>query len=380
MPSQKNAWIEAAKIFLLSRVVITLITIIAAIRVPLAEQATSRNCIFDNSCFLSWWHWDVLAYAGIAQHGYAHLQDTVFFPLWPLLIHWIGALFGASTTGYYVAGLLLANVFFYLALIVFYLLLREDFDQAVARNALFYLAFAPYALFFFAGYAESLFLLLCLAVFLFLQRQRYWLAGISGFLAVLTRSQGILLVVPFLVILLQHFWHYRKVIWRACFSSMLVPLGIVTFMLYLWIIKGDPIAFSTEEAAFWHRHLTFPLVSIIMAVQTFFRPEPLDLHLLNALDLSFALIPLALLVLGWKRLPLHYSLFALATLLFNLSYPQGIFEPLTAVPRYMLVIFPVFVLLGLWGKQSSIDRIILACCMPVFAINVVLFVSHYWVA
>jgi hypothetical protein len=385
MPTQRLAWKEAAWIFGTSRLVIVLISVIGAIRFPLARQALIRNCAHDPTCLLSWWHWDVLAYAGIAQHGYVNLQDTVFFPLWPLLLHGVATPFGSSPMSYYITGLLLANGLFYLALVVFYLLLSHDFDQAVARNALFYLAFAPYALYFFAGYSESLFLLLCLAAFFFLQHERYWLAGMSGFLAALTRSQGVLLVVPFLVVLVQRFWSQRQqMTWRdilrAFLPLILIPLGVGAYMLYLWIAKGNPLAFSTEEALFWHRHLTFPVVSLVIAFQTFFRAEVLDLHLLNTLDVGFTLLPLALLALGWRRLPLSYSLFALAMLLFDLSYPEGVTEPLTAAPRYLMVIFPVFVLLGIWGKRPRLDRLMLALFLPLFAINIVLFIIHYWVA
>src|SRR6266568_9123385 len=210
MPSRKTAWVEAALIFCISRLVILFLTVIATLRLPLLGQTATRNCAFDSTpCLLSWFHWDAIAYVNVADHGYSLTRNTVFFPLWPLLIHWVGALFGGSTTSYYVAGLLLANVFFYLALVVFYLLLSEDFEPTVAKNALFYLAFYPYALFFFAGYAESLFLLLCLAVFFFLRRGNsldWWLAGFFGFLAALTRATGIMLVVPLLVVFMQRFW------------------------------------------------------------------------------------------------------------------------------------------------------------------------------
>ncbi|MBO0793656.1 MAG: hypothetical protein J2P36_22260, partial [Ktedonobacteraceae bacterium] len=141
---------------------------------------------------------------------------------------------------------------------------------------------------------------------------------------------------------------------------------------------GDPLAFSTEEAQSWDRHLTFPLMSIIMAIQTFFRPEAQDL--LNILDMIFSLIPLVILVVGWKRLSLHYSLFALALALLNLSYPQGTINPLAAAPRYMMLIFPLFPILAIWGKQSRFDRIITACLLPMFVVNSILFINHYWVA
>ncbi len=136
MPSRrKTAWQEAAWIFGISRFALLVITIMA-LRFPPAGQIAPHTCASGGDCFLStWYHWDVGAYASIAAQGYSSLHDTVFFPLWPLLIRGVGFLFGGSTMSYYVAGLLLTNVFFYLALVVFYHLLSEDFEPAVARNA-----------------------------------------------------------------------------------------------------------------------------------------------------------------------------------------------------------------------------------------------------
>ncbi len=387
MLSRKTAWREAAWIFGVSRLALLIITALA-LRFPLAGQTVSRNCANGSDCFLTtWYHWDVGAYASVAAQGYSSLHDTVFFPLWPLLLRGVGSLFGGSLVSYYVAGLLLANIFFYLALVIFYCLLAVDFDAAIARNALFYLSFAPYGLYFFAGYTESLFLLLCLLVFFCLQHERWWLAGLCGFLAALTRSQGVLLVVPFMVVLVRRFWlHREQTTWqqklRVCFPALLVPLGVMVFMVYLAITKHDPLAFSTQEAVFWRRHLTIPLISIVAAFQALFHLAWLeDLFLLNFLDIASVIAVLALLAVGWKQLPLHYNLFALALILFNISYPQGVVEPLTAAPRYMVIVFPVYVVLATWGsKQPRIDRIITVCSLLVFTINTILFISHFWVA
>lgn len=376
MPLRKTAWLEAAWIFIISRLLIFFITVVAIRRMSPPGQ----------SIRLSWLHWDTGNYIDIAQHGYSYLKITVFFPLWPLLIHSVGTLLGASTMSYDMAALLLANLLFYFALVIFYRLLNDSFDPIVARKSLCYLAFSPYAIFFFVGYTESLFLFLCLAAFLCLQCSRYWLAGLCGFLAALTHAQGILLVVPVAIIMLQRFWLRpgEQMSWQRrsgiCLSLLLIPLGVVVFMLYLGITKGSPLAFSTAETQLWDRHLTFPLVSIIMAIQTFFRPESYDQHLLNLLDIVFVLVPFAILIIGWKRLPLHYALFALAMMLFNVSYPQGTIEPLTAVPRYMLIVFPIFIILGGWGKSPYLDRIITVCSTSLFVLNALLFVVGLWVA
>src|SRR5262249_228901 len=107
------------------------------------------------------------------------------------------------------------NVCFYGALVLFYQLLYRDFGQTVAKYALIYLAFAPYGLFFFAGYTESLFLLLSLGVFFFLRRGRvldWWLSGLCGLLAAVTRATGIVLLLALLVIFVQKFFIRVKAI------------------------------------------------------------------------------------------------------------------------------------------------------------------------
>lgn len=381
MKAVREALNGITPIFFMSRIAILLISVLAMRLPPLGQLVRGTNCNVDSQCLLLWYHFDSIVYVQLAAHGYSNLSETVFFPLWPIMMHLLGALFGASTISYYIAGLLLANGFFYLALVVFYVLLKENFDQDTVKRVVFYLTFSPCAIFFFIGYTESLFLMLCLIVFLALQRERFWLAGLCGFFAALTRSQGILLVIPFLVMVYLWF-RSRSTNWRerlhAGFSLLGIPLSVVTFMVYLFYVWKDPLAFSSEEALYWHRSLTFPLQSIFAAFIALFQAPKIDLFLLNLVDLAFVLVFLSILITGWKKLPLHYSLFGLALFLFSISYPQGSIEPLTAAPRYLLVIFPVFITLGIWGKRF--DRAITACSLILFTINVVLFVNHYWVA
>lgn len=379
MSLRRSAWLEAGWIFVCSRLVILLATVIATLRI-LPTQ--------DNF-WLAWQHWDVYSYIGIALKGYGSLRDTAFFPLWPLCIRALGFVFGSTVNGDYLAGMLLANFFFYLALVLLYQLLSEDFEPSVARNTAFYLAFSAYAIFFFVGYTESLFLFLCVATFWCLQRGHYWLAGLCGGLVGLTHSQGVLLFIPFVVLVVQRCWpdkgepfkwaNWRPLL-RAGWPLVLIPAGVLLYMLYLWIALGNPLAFSAGEAESWGRHLTFPLWSLVLTAQTFFQPQPNGLHELNAIDFIFCLLPLVLLLVGWKKIPLHYALFALAITLFNMCYPQGTQEPLTAAPRYMLMVFPVFVILGKWGKNPYLDRLITVCSVCLFALNTLLYVRHYWVA
>ncbi len=172
MQDRRIAWKEAAWVFILSRLLILLISTLAIVFFPQQGQIASTNCFANpDACLRAWFHLDAVAYVNIAHHGYSYVPDTAFFPFWPALEHFGGLLLGGFfPDSYYFAGLLLSNICFYFALVLLYKLLAEDFEESMARRSLLYLAFSPYALFFFAGYTESLFLLLTLALFLVLRR------------------------------------------------------------------------------------------------------------------------------------------------------------------------------------------------------------------
>lgn len=386
--------------FLLSRLVIIFVSYITVSLLPqfVAFQGHATffpacaSGVHPDPCFLAWLHWDAGGFAFIAYQGYAHTSDVAFFPLWPLIIHVGGVLLGSSyPLSYYLAGVALSNLFFFAALVLFYCLLVEDFEASLARRALFYLAFYPYALFFFLGYTESLFLLLSLGVFLLLRRGKpldWWLAGGLSFLATLTRSSGVVLAVPFLVLYVQRFWlpgnreqsHFVQK-FGALLPVLLIPAALLVYMFYLWQTKGNPLIFQVEEATNWRRHFVFFVIPLLAALKAVLTGSLFSLvTILNLLDIMFVALPVAILALGWRRLPLHYSTFALVGILFPLSFTVTAFNPLASQPRYLMLAFPIFIVLALWGKRVGFDRAYMAIAPALLALYTILFVVHFWVA
>jgi Predicted integral membrane protein len=412
MAKRGAAWREAAVPFVVSRIVIVILTYLAGSIIGNARTHQTVSCFHSvKSCLLMWNQYDANLYVYTAHMGYTSVAGTAFFPLWPILIHVVGLPFTYSLTRYVFISLVLSNLLFYLALVVFYCLIYDLLrDERIARNALFYLSFAPYAIFFFVGYTESLFLLLCLLTFFCLQRALqkkrliYWLlAGGTGFLATLTRSQGIFLMLPYvLVFVLNYLWpwshplrlaewrtlfHYelwrqRFVLttWREKILSLLplffIPMSLGLYMLYLWQTKGNPTAFSVGELH-WYRHFTLPWTTIAMAVPPLFVVNAPQEN--NILNMTYFLLPLLILILGWRRLPLYYSLFALLLLVFPLCYPAYKGDVLTSLPRYMLIVFPIYIILATI-KAPRFEKAWLALTPAFFAFNCVLLVLHYWVA
>ncbi|QBD80264.1 hypothetical protein EPA93_31515 [Ktedonosporobacter rubrisoli] len=369
-----------------------------------------HECLRDvGLCMNSWLQFDATHFLGIAYYGYGgyrmdmagyhlhHPYTAAFFPLYPLLIHGFGLLFGGSFIAHYIASLLISNLSFFIASILLYRLVCNDFGDVIARRSLFFLAFHPFAVFFFLGYSESLFLMFCLGSLCFLRRGRpldWWLAGLCGAGAILTRGTGIILLLLFSVAFLKHFWvelrawfeHKQSIFkegrWRAMLNALLpmtfIPLALGLYMLYLWINWQDPWLFSHGEEHIWGRHITWPWMGTFEAIYNLlFTTHGCDAR--NLTDLIFTIGPLAIIIAGWKRLPLDYLIFALAVALFSLLYPwPG--HALASAPRFLLIMFPVGVMLALWSARSMARRAFEVIWLTFFVLNTLLFVLWNWVA
>src|SRR6266852_8845230 len=184
-------------LFVATRLLLVMVTYFGYILLVVPKDSTIPvNMI---SLLTSWNHWDAANYVRIAQYGYQRIYDTAFFPLFPLLISGIAHLLGGEGWSYLLVGTILTNAALLGALFVLYQLAVEAKGEQVARRTLLYLCIFPTAFFFFAPYNESLFLLFTAGTFLAMRRQRWWIAGLLGLLAALTRSAGILLFIPYIV-------------------------------------------------------------------------------------------------------------------------------------------------------------------------------------
>lgn len=393
-----NGWYEALWNFSISRLAMVLVTILAVSRFARATASPKfippYDCIHHiNRCFKAWWEWDVGHYLYIAQHGYQpdgrsdyFPPRTAFFPLWPFLLRLVASPFGKSATIYYLVGIVLSSLLFYFSLVLIYHLVQEEFGAGVAKKAIFLLAFSPYSLFFSVGYTESLFLLLMVGAFFFLRCDQWLLAGVCGYLAALTRPTGIVLTVPFFILLIQRV-EWRRLLTRDQLrrealmigGTLLIPAGLLTYMIYLKFTFGDPLYFARWEHQEWLRTTTWPWTAIVQSIQALFNPGyPFDINFNNLL---FVILPLVALAIGWRRIPLHYSLFVLALAIGALVNPvTDPMNTLASIPRYIFVAFPLFVIFAQWAQRPRAELVLNILFITYFLYNVMLFSTRGWVA
>jgi len=210
-------------------------------------------------------NFDGVYYLRIARFGYQQYEQA-FFPLYPFLIKIFGLIFNNN---YLLSGLFISNLSFFIGLIIFFKYLKQvstDSGQIQPILTIVFLLLFPTSFFFGAVYTEGLFFLLVIATFYFLDKKNFVLASLTAFLAGLTRINGILLIIPFVVEFIKSFKKNKKPLLLGIF--MLTPfLGLLTYMFFLQKTTGDSLAFFSAQSVFGPGRST----KLILLPQVFYR-------------------------------------------------------------------------------------------------------------
>ncbi len=400
--------------------------------------------------------WDAVWYLVIAHYGYRPQlaafgtgSRAAFFPLYPLGVRALSEL-GAPPIA---AGVALSLVALAAALYGIHRLsslelrhlyrgslahpARSSRGNDVARLAVLVTALAPMAFFFSAVYSESLYLALSVGLFYCARQGRWGWAGVLGALASATRSAGLVLVVPMLVLYLygpredrppdfllrrsrreeeageeerstaqpsrpdlptRPWWRPRYRVRRDVLWVVALPVGVGAYMAYLALAGGSVLLpFHAQEA--WNRHFAGPYVAVwdgaraafdgvrqllsFQRTHVYFKVAGGDPfvdagHNIMLFAFLLAAVPMVIGVL--RRLPLAYGAYVLAALALPLSYPVAP-QPLMSLPRFEVVLFPLAMWLGAWLAERPRARLpVLATMALLMVLFVGEFATWHWVA
>ncbi|NJL93954.1 MAG: hypothetical protein HC915_09605 [Anaerolineae bacterium] len=138
---------------------------------------------------------------------------------------------------------------------------------------------------------------------------------------------------------------------------------------------SGPSGFSTTQSA-WSREFQAPWVVIGDGLErlgtTDLRAGELDFAL--ALDLTAFFMVLAISGFVWHRLGASYGLYSLICVLIPASTET------ISLSRYVLVIFPMFMMLGHWGRNALLDRALLITFSVLLGVLTAAFVNWIFVA
>jgi hypothetical protein len=273
-------------------------------------------------------------------------------------------------------------------------------------------AFAPMAFFFSAVYSESLYLALSVGVFWCARQGRWVWVGVLGALAAATRSTGLVLALPALMLYLygprqdrpadftaraRSLWpRYRPrgdILWLA-----LLPAGLAVYLGYLALAGGDALSpFHVQQV--WGRHFAGPYLGAWDGIKAGFdglrqlvslqrhpvyfaiaAGDPFVTAGHNLLLLAFLAAAVVATVGVLRLLPLAYGAYVIAALALPLSYPVRA-QPLMSLPRFLVVLFPLAMWLAAWlAVRPRAQRPALVASAALMALFAAQFATWHWVA
>ena len=163
----------------------------------------------------------------------------------------------------------------------------------------------------------------------------------------------------------------RRLAWLVA-----VPAGLASFLGYLALRGYGLLSPFADQTGHEHgHHMTGPLVTFVSAVQSaaaglhalvwqpIYAPSiggPFSDGAESILLLGVLGIAVALLIVVFRRLPIAYFAYALATLLVCTWSPVA-GQPLKSLDRYTLTIFPLWMAAGAWCSERRLLRPVRAC-------------------
>lgn len=296
----------------------------------------------------------------------------VFYPLFP----WAATVVNVIVGDPLLSALLVATVASLFVAPLMYRLVRQDEEPGVALRASWFLLVFPTAYFLHIGYTESLFLALVLGSFLAARTERWWLAGILGGLAALTRINGLVLL---LALPAEAFTQWltapreERRLRPEWLAIGLVGVGFAAYLGLNQVVYGDPFEFLRVQRTHWHKEAAFPWEAISAAFGWFRAEELEDVILYAVLELGFVALGLVGVIIAAVRLrPTYFAWMAGNWLLFTST------SFLLSVPRYTLTLFPLMILMSLLARRTWVLALLSLVSLAGFVVFAARFALGGW--
>jgi hypothetical protein len=308
-----------------------------------------------------WDRWDAPHYTDLIVYGYraddpGNLTNPygyrqvypgdlglyiVFYPLFP----WLGGLVNALIGQPVLSAFIVAGAASLLVGPLLYRLVRHDEAPDVALRSAWFLLIFPTAYFLHIGYTEALFLALVIGSFLAARTDRWWLAGLLGGLAALTRINGLVLLAALPVEAATQ-WYMapadeRRFKW-AWLAIGLVGVGFAVYLGVNYVVYGSPLEFLHVQQDHWFKELAPPWEAIGSATGWFRSTDPDEVLMYGAMELLFVGIGLVGTIVAAFRFRPSWFVWMAGNLVLFVSTSF-----LLSTPRYALTLFPIFVALAL---------------------------------
>ncbi|MCL9775831.1 hypothetical protein [Vibrio methylphosphonaticus] len=280
---------------------------------------------------------DCMWFQRIADDGYAliptymkngNAANWAFMPVSPYLGKWMSIFVGDTN----LALIVVSNLTFILSVVVFVMALKQQsFSNDIQDIAIWFMCFSPYTVYALSGYSEPLYIALISGVFIACYRKNWWLVGLLGLVAAITRNLGVMLVFSVLIFGIQaygvsNFVRLKNNALSVLTAIWLIPLGFFGYMVFLHFHMGDALAFGHIQIA-WGRVFSHPLEWLMYGIETG-----------GAKSYLVVVSVLGLMLNGYL---FYNKRYAEATfMLINLLIPLS--SGVNAMPRYLFGLYPTY--------------------------------------
>lgn len=324
--------------------------------------------------FNRWNIWDAPHYIEIAENGYAnHIEEgqylmLVFFPLYPVLVKILQYI----VQSYVVSGLLVSSICYSVGCVLMYRLVNIDYSKSIAKKSVIFLSIYPFAFYFGGIMTESTFFMMTIATFLAIRRHNWWAAGVLGALTALTRSFGVLMIIPAAVEWIQAECPIALIKEKklkklgkdflGVLPILIIPVGTLIYLYINYSVTGDPFIFSQYQSEHWHMNLQFfgKTLNMLWSRTTSFNDDWSAINCLFMPELLALPIFAAVILYSVRRTRSVYVVFMLIYYAFNAaaSWPLSL-------SRYLSCMFPVFWVLAEFTDRHKETELPIAAIMAI---------------
>ena len=334
-------------------------------------QILEDQCLAGAFGWLNIWNrWDADQYLRLAEFGYSasSVWKAWLYPFYPWCVRAAAWIIG----NYLISALLVSTVALLVGAVLLRRLVQIDFAPQIALWSVWFFLIFPTAYFLHAPYTESLFFALTIASLLAARRGHWWLAGACGALCWMTRANGVIILPCLAVEAVQQFRTTRRWNWNWLWSAI-VPAGFGVYLLLNWKVTGDPFAFLHLRKELFFMSASWPWVGIGETIANISEPNATQAAMVGTQELCFTALSLVCAIAAWIRLRPMYAMWITGNwlLIASVTFIEG-------MPRYALMMFPIFVLFALLARNRVWNAVITLWSLLFLALFTSFFVRGLW--
>lgn len=299
--------------------------------------------------------WDADWYLLIVRGGYKLSTDysgigqtnVAFFPLLPAVMILTSIFVPLKVTA-----LLLPNLFLLVGCVALHQYVKQRFGDTIANLAVMSVCCFPGSFLFSSVMTESLFFMLAVLSFRYLNSRQWLTASVGAALLSVTRVNGLAVGCAFGIA----WWRDRLVLgrtptlFRELLLILLIPLPLFVFMGFLYWRFGDAFAAFNAHRYFWSNSIVWPFENLFYI---FYGDD-----LRARFHAGLALVVVAFFILEIRNFTLEEVSFVTISLLATTSTQFG---GLFSTARYLLPLFPIHIALALASSRRAWAAPVIPC-------------------